>query len=261
MHLFTWNIDNRPAITRLALTHLERLAERDFVVAALQEWPWRPLPAMGAHALRFVPDAEKVVLAHSASLHLLDSFTDDTGRATAARLRLPDGAEMIVVGVHWFNMDSRSGISDPYGRGGAIALFRHHLEKKLEEKDWDLNVLTIVMGDFNMTPHAGEMTSEYCLFAKKRPEGRIDQVLGHPKRAWKLVEPKMPLSIDGTFYWKGDWRPLDHVVLSQDLQRHAPQAEVLTRICGQGLLTPSNRPRGETLGSPHLPVVCTIHYQ
>jgi hypothetical protein len=51
MHLFTWNIDKRLAMTRYAVTHLERVAERDFVVAALQEWPWRPLPEMNNHPL------------------------------------------------------------------------------------------------------------------------------------------------------------------------------------------------------------------
>jgi endonuclease/exonuclease/phosphatase family metal-dependent hydrolase len=261
MHLFTWNIDKRLAMTRYAVTHLERVAERDFVVAALQEWPWRPLPEMNNHPLRFVPTAEKVVVAHSASIDLLDSFTDDSGRATAALLRLPAGNELIFVGVHWFSMDSRSGISDLCARGGAMALFRHHLEKKLEEKKWDLSALTVIMGDFNVTPHVGEMTSEYCLFALKWPRGRDDQVLGHAKRAWKFVEPTMPPGIHGTFCWKGDWSVLDHVVLTQDLERHAPRAEVFARICGHDLVTPSNNTRGESQGSDHLPVACTIHYQ
>jgi endonuclease/exonuclease/phosphatase family metal-dependent hydrolase len=260
MHLFTWNIDKRIAMAPRALAYLERVAERDYVIATLQEWPWE-FPDLQGHKLEVVRTGGKALLLYSRELVLGAHGPDASGRATVARFCLPTGSEITAVGVHWHSRDSHSEIVDPYERGGAMALFRHHLDARLSTP-------AVIMGDFNSSSddYEREMCSKYCLFAldqRHRSTPTMETVMGQDKRAWVLVEPRKPADA-GTFFWNHTqaWSDLDHVILTPDLESRLQGAEVLTSMEGHEFLTAEKRvPRGPALASDHLPVVCRIHYQ
>lgn len=260
MHLFTWNVDKRPAMAPYAFTYLERLAARDSVIATLQEWPWA-FPDLQGRGLEVVRVGDHAVLLYSRDLVLGDHGPDASGRATIARFRVRSGAEITAVGLHWHSRDSQSGVGDPCERGGAMALFRHHLEGRLRTP-------AVVMGDFNASPeqHEREMCSKYCLFAltkRHRLTSGMETVMGQDKRAWVLVEPAKPANAS-TYFWAHTqgWSDLDHVILTPDLASRLEGAEVLTHMEGHEFLTEEKQvPRGRALASDHLPVVCRIHYQ
>lgn len=198
MHLFTWNVRSRVEMAPYVFAYLERIARSDHVVATLQEWPCG-LPDLGDYRLRFVPISGKAVVLYSSDLQLGDHAIDSSGRATVARFRLPAGNEITCVGLHWHSRDSRSEIVDPYERGGAMALFRHHLEDHLGK-----DIPAVIMGDFNCSAHEHEreMCSPYCLFAlsaRHRRTPSMETVMGREKRAWLLVEPEVPRHV-GTFF-------------------------------------------------------------
>ncbi len=260
MHLFTWNVGKRKLMGPRALAYLERIAANDSVIAALQEWTWDP-PDLTGSRLDRVPAEGNTVLLYSSDLHLDHHEPDASGRATIARFRVQSGAEITVVGLHWHSRDHRSEVVADDERGGAMALFRHHLEPRLRNP-------AVVMGDFNASPydHHGEMCGRYCLFARTKRDRVTDgmqTVMGQAKRAWLLVEPAKPPNA-GTYFWEHSqaWSDYDHVVLTPDLEKQLAGAEVLTSMDGHEFLTKKKQvPRGKKLASDHLPVVCRIHYQ
>lgn len=260
MHLFTWNVGKRIAMAPHALKYLERIAERDHVIATLQEWPWQ-FPDLEGYPLKLVPTVGKALILYSSGLELRDHSLDDSGRATVARFRLNAGNEITCVGLHWHSRNGLGGLDDHYERGGAMALFRHHLENRLGQ-----DTPAVIMGDFNANSHDQEMASPYCLFAQsKRDRSRpsMESIMGQDKRPWRLVEPEIPAHV-GTYYWptREKWIVLDHVVLTPSLAPGFLEAEVLTEIEGHRFLTPDKQvPRGAEHASDHLPVVCKIHYQ
>lgn len=260
MQLFTWNMDKRDSMAARVLKHLDRLAQKDHVIATLQEWP-QSLLGLSGHSLHVVPTTGRALILYSNQLRLCAHSPDDSERATIARFALPGGNEITCVGLHWHSRDSRGGIEDAYERGGAIALFRHHLEARLAA-----GVPAVIMGDFNASHHEQEMGSPYCLFALskgRRSTPAMETMMGRPKLPWLVVEPAMPAGI-GTYYWprKEMWTVLDHVVLTPDLARAQPRAEVVTGMEGESFLTSIKRvPRGPQHASDHLPVRCEIHYQ
>ncbi|WP_437640759.1 hypothetical protein [Sorangium sp. So ce854] len=130
MHLFTWNVDERIEMASRALVYLERIAATDYVIASLQEWPWT-FPDLTGYRLDVVRSGGKALILYSRDLILREHGPDASGRATIARFRLPSGSEFTAVGVHWHSRDGHSEVVDPYERGGAIALFRHHLEGRI----------------------------------------------------------------------------------------------------------------------------------
>ncbi len=207
-----------------------------------------------------MPTSGKALLLYSSGLELLGHSLDSSERATVARFDLPDGNEINAVGLHWHSRDSRSGIEDAYERGGAMALFRHHLDNRLGK-----DIPAVIMGDFNCKEHEQEMSSPSCLFARSKkdrgaPRGKI---MGQEKRAWVLVEPDVPKHV-GTYFWKHTqaWSNLDHVVLTPDLARGIAGASVLLSLEGHDFLTAGKQvPRSPNLALDHLPVVCQIHYQ
>lgn len=261
MHLFTWNIGGRFQMLPYAFAYLERIARSDRIIATLQEWPDSvALPALGSHGLTLVPREGKAIILHSSDLVLVQDSLDSSGRATIARLRLPSGNEITCVGLHWYSRDSRGGLTDHYERGGAMALFRHHLESRLDQ-----STPAVLMGDFNFSGQEGEMFSPYCLYARTarhRGTSTTTMIMGQQKKAWALVEPDMPKHM-GTFYWKAKqaWHILDHIVLTPDLVRAVVSAEVLTELEGHTFLTKKQVPRTKRYASDHLPLVCRIHYQ
>jgi endonuclease/exonuclease/phosphatase family metal-dependent hydrolase len=247
-------------MAKRALAYLERIAKSDSLIATFQEWPWTP--NLQGTSLDIVPGGEKTVVVYSSEhLTLLSHGLDDSGRAMIAKFKVPSGAEITAVGLHWHGRDARSEVANPYERGGAMALFRHHLQRRIETP-------AVIMGDFNASPseHEREMCGRYCLFAltrRHRLRPGMETVMGVDKRAWILVEPTKPANA-GTYFWAHAqaWTDLDHVVLTPELKDRLVGAEVLATMEGHSFLTePKQVPRGEGLASDHLPVVCRIHYQ
>lgn len=244
-----------------ALQYLERLAESDHVIAALQEWPGA-LPNLGDYHIKAVPSSGKVLLLHSNDLELCHDALDASKRATIARFRLPGGDELTSVGLHWHSRLNPGGIDDPYERGAAMALFRQDLDARLGKDS-----PAVIMGDFNCSAqeHEREMCSPYCLFALSahhHSTPSMERMTGREKRAWFLVEPTMRVPV-GTFFYKKRqaWSMLDHVVLTPELHRKLAGADVLTSLEGHNFLTEKKQvPRGARHASDHLPVVCRINY-
>jgi endonuclease/exonuclease/phosphatase family metal-dependent hydrolase len=261
MHLFTWNLCKSDAMLRHALVHLEKLARSDMVVAAFQEWPSN-VPIRGGHGLKAVPTQGKVVLLYSTDLRLLHHQLDKSERATIARFELPRGNELTCVGLHWYARNT-PGLEAPEDRGGALALFRHHLDLALADSP------SVIMGDFNCSPdhHEREMCSPYCLFARTpihRQTQAMETVFGTTKKPWTLVTPEVPAR-GGTYFYPGEqrWSALDHFALTHHLAGTWSRARVLTALEGNDFLTPEKQvPKANRRSSSdHLPVICELHYQ
>lgn len=268
MHLFTWNVGKCETLTHLAFLYLSRLAEQDSVIATMQEWPWSvDKETLGELGLAAVPGSAKSVILYSTDLKLVSYESDASGRATIAQFSMPSGNVINCIGLHWHSRHSHSEVVEPYERGGAMALFRHYLEERLEK-----GIPAVMMGDFNTTPTDGDMASPYCLFAlssrHKTSGSKKEVVMGKEKRPWCLLESKISRGI-GTFYHKKNnvWLLFDHVVLSPELAQNfsngksVPEVQVLTEIDGNNFLTKHEVPRTQKYSSDHLPVLCILHYQ
>lgn len=268
MHLFTWNIGKRERLTHIAFLYLSRLADKDSVIATLQEWPGETseedLKELGLAA---VPGAAKTVMFYSRDMKLQKSQADASGRAKIAQFEMASGKQIACIGLHWHSRHSHSEVVEPYERGGAMALFRHHLEERL-----DPGVPAVIMGDFNTTSHDGDMTSPYCLFALS-PQNRVrpsmQMVMGRQKRPWCLLKSKMPQTIGSYYHKKNEtWSVYDHIVLSPELAQTVldgtilAESEVLTEMEeNEFLVRKNNVPRTPKYASDHLPILCRIHYQ
>ncbi len=130
-------------------------------------------------------------------------------------------------------------------------------------------VAEIIIGDFNLEPHAPALRDEYVLNGNrslqyvtdresKRPKGERLRSFYNP--AWRLYGAEC--SPHGSHYYAGEpggpWYVFDQAFFSGDLASEPVKIRLIDKIGRKSLLTPKVFQPDQNVGSDHLPIVWTV---
>lgn len=277
MLLFTWNLHRSERALRLALTHLERRASEDLVVACFQEVPpkaergkdwstsWdqlrRELPSQGLRLVQPVVEAGRIAMVCSTGLRVSFARPDRSKRMLIARFRTPIGSELVVVGCHAFD---RINFGEAEQRGGLQALARRELDEVGSVTLFPL----VLLGDFNASPGDTEVADRSCFYVLgpgDHHNGRSARHYGRESPPLYVASPKL-MAGPGTgsifVEWGGRsrWEMYDFIATTGDL-RGRISTRILAELGGVLLLRPRKpTPNGDTF-SDHLPVEAELEFR
>ena len=277
MLLFTWNLKNREAALKVALTNLERRARDDSVIACFQEVPpsdlrspakwraaWAPLwerlrNELGLDRLRVVAGpvgAGRLVMVYSADLRPGHPRCDANERMLFVRFRTASGSEIVIVGYHAVD---RLNYSVAEARGGYQALARREIDERVPSS----LVPVVLLGDFNASPGMPELGDRACLYVLGPRERHNSRAEKHFDRVSPPLYAVAPEGSEGTIFveWgrRAWWETYDFVAVTHEL-RDRVTSRILPVIGGVSLIHPYKATPNKETYSDHLPVEAELQF-